>query len=70
MTRANLDCADKLVKRGRTVVWGGFRAQVLRVRTGRCLLKFITVRPSAVGLVPRFGGDQQWVPCAAVQVVA
>lgn len=69
-SRANLDCRDKLVKRGRTVVWGGFRAKVVRVRTGRCLVQFITMRPAYVGVIPAGASDQQWLACSAVQVVA
>lgn len=62
MSRANLDCADKLVKRGRTVVYGGLRGSVQRVRTGRCLVRWASFRES--------GRSQEWLACAAVQVVA
>lgn len=61
MSRANLDCADKLVKRGRTVVYGGLRGSVQRVRTGRCLVLFSSYREA--------GRTQEWVRCSAVQVV-
>lgn len=52
----NLDLNDTLVKRGLRVSWGGLRASVLRVRTGRCLVEFPGDRP-------------QWLACRAVQVV-
>lgn len=58
MTRANLDLNDKLVRRGLTVSWHGYRGDVLRVRTGRCLVR---LPGNALG---------KWVPCASVQVVA
>lgn len=58
MSRApNLDLNDKLVKRGLCVSWGGLRASVLRVRTGRCLVEFPGDRP-------------KWLSCRSVQVVA
>lgn len=70
MTRANLDLNDKLVKRGLLVSWHGYRATVQCVRTGRCLVKFQRVRPTHIGVVPAGASDQQWLPCASVQVVA
>ncbi len=68
-SKANLDLNDKLVKRGLTVSWHGYRATVQRVRTGRCLVKFTTVRSSHVGVIPAGATDQQWLPCSSVQVV-
>lgn len=65
-SRANLDCADKLVKRGQTVVWGGWRCRVQRVRTGRCLVSFVGPRGGA----PTHPWPDRWLPCASVQVVA
>lgn len=55
---ANLDMHDKLVRRGLTVCWYGFRGPVLRVRMGRCLV--------------RLPGDTygKWLSCTSVQVVA
>ena len=66
MTRApNLDSWDKLVKRGQTVVWFGYRAKVQRVRTGRCLVKFIHV-----GRMPTWADvATRWLPCSSVTVV-
>lgn len=56
-TRApNLDANDKLVKRGLPVSWGGLRGNVLRSRTGRCLVEFPGDRP-------------KWLSCRSVQVV-
>lgn len=62
MSRANLDCSDKLVKRGRIVVYGGLRGSVQRVRTGRCLVRWSSFREA--------GRTQEWLPCSAVQVVS
>ena len=53
----NLDLNDKLVKRGSRISWGGLRGNVLRARTGRCLVEFPGDRP-------------QWVTCRSVQVIA
>ena len=68
MTRLpNLDLNDKLVKRGLVVSWSGWRADVLRVRQGRCLVHFRHLWPSAcVGGEPAL---PKWVACSAVQVV-
>lgn len=64
MTRApNLDLNDKLVKRGLLVSWHGYRANVKRVRTGRCLVTF-------AGLyVALHGPASKWLECRSVQVV-
>jgi hypothetical protein len=48
---------DKLVKRGLTVSWYALRGQVLRVRTGRCLVR----------LSDEVSG--RWLPCSSVYVV-
>lgn len=67
MNRApNLDIADKLVKRGQTVVWFGYRAKVQRVRTGRCFVEFIHTGRIATAA----GSASRWLPCASVRVVA
>jgi len=55
----NLDMHDKLIKRGLHVVWGGWRGQVQRVRTGRCLVCFW--HPDK--------RDVRWLPCSSVYVV-
>jgi len=55
-TAPNLDLNDKLVKRGLRISWGGLRANVLRVRAGRCLVEFPGDRPT-------------WLSCRSVQVV-
>ena len=55
---SNLDLNDKLVKRGVVVSWHGFQADVLRVRTGRCLVAFRGLAPAS-----------KWLLCASVQVV-
>lgn len=54
----NLDMHDKLVKRGLTVSWYALRGQVLRVRTGRCLVR---LSDEAAG---------RWLPCSSVYVVS
>ncbi len=59
----NLDMHDKLVKRGLIVCWYGYRGSVKRVRTGRCLVEFLT---SGSG-VPRV--HMHWLPCSSVYVV-
>lgn len=55
---SNLDLNDKLVKRGVIVSWYGYRGEVCRVRSGRCLVLF--------------NGHLyfNWLPCKSVQVVA
>ncbi len=72
MTRApNLDANDKLVKRGLLVSHHGYRAKVLRVRVGRCLVEFVgcwyrghySTELSVDQRAPK------WLPCASVQVV-
>lgn len=64
----NLDANDRLVKRGAVVVWYGWRADVLKVRTGRCLVQFKHLWPSAcVGGRPEL---PKWLLCTSVQVVA
>lgn len=63
MSRANLDLNDKLVKRGVLVSWHGYRADVVRVRTGRCLCRWRT------GHGDPFVHAATWLPCASVQVV-
>lgn len=69
MSRANLDFNDKLVKRGLLVSWHGARAEVQRVRTGRCLVLFVEpVRLPVLGVYRTYGAPQ-WLPCASVQVV-
>lgn len=75
MTRApNLDIADKLVKRGQTVVWWGYRGTVQRVRTGRALVGFKSFQsrvPTPGAIDVSGGGDSvKWLPCASVRVVA
>ncbi len=55
---ANLDLNDKLIKRGVLVSWHGYRGQVLRVRTGRCLVR---IPGNALG---------KWLDCSTVQVVS
>lgn len=65
MTRApNLDANDKLVKRGLLVSWHGYRADVVRVRMGRCLCQWRT------GSTDAFRHASTWLPCASVQVVS
>lgn len=62
---SNLDLNDKLVKRGLTVSWHGYRATVQRVRTGRCLVKF-----QGPSRMPTFADvATRWLPCSSVQVV-
>jgi len=63
-SKANLDLNDKLVKRGLTVSWHGYRGPVQRVRTGRCLVHF------PIGRGPSARVETKWLPCASVQVVA
>lgn len=64
----NLDLNDKLVKRGLVVSWGGYRADVQRVRMGRCLVRF---RSWSRHVSPPPGESLvRWLPCASVQVVA
>lgn len=70
MNRApNLDANDKLVKRGLLVSWHGARAQVQRVRVGRCLVLFVEPVRFPVSGIYRTYGTPQWLPCASVQVV-
>lgn len=57
---SNLDLDDKLVRRGVVVSWHGFRADVLRVRTGRCLVLFRGFMSPA---------SPKWLSCDSVQVV-
>ena len=67
-TTSNLDLNDKLVKRGVVVSWHGFQADVLCVRTGRCLVRFRGFRLPAS---PKAGRTLTtgWLQCASVQVV-
>ncbi len=58
----NLDMHDKLVKRGRLVCWYGFRAPVLRVRQGRCLIKLYDSDEMGLPVT-------RWLPCSSVYVV-
>lgn len=62
-TASNLDLNDKLVKRGVVVSWHGYRADVVRVRTGRCLCRWRS------GSTDAFVHASTWLPCASVQVV-
>ncbi len=62
----NLDMHDKLVKRGQVVCWGGYRAQVQRVRMGRCLVKFVGPRG---GLPTSADLASKWLSCSSVYVV-
>lgn len=64
----NLDSWDKLVKRGLLVSWCGYRGEVQRVRTGRCLVRFLSY---SCGPAPRWSDDPpQWLSCRSVTVVA
>lgn len=63
---SNLDMNDKLVRRGLTVSFHGFRGRVLRVRTGKCLVSFAAVCKSP----PAHGWPDQWLICGSVQVVS
>lgn len=60
----NLDLNDKLVKRGLVVSWHGYRADVVRVRTGRCLCQWRS------GSTDAFRHTATWLSCRSVQVVA
>lgn len=59
---ANLDCQNKLVKRGRKVSYQGLRGLVARVSRGRCLVGYIDA-------FERFTGRTEWVICERLQVV-
>lgn len=64
----NLDVNDKLVKRGLLVSWNGYRADVQRVRMGRCLVRF---RSWGRAVSPPPGDSLlRWLPCTSVQVVS
>ncbi|WP_208933682.1 hypothetical protein [Paracidovorax avenae] len=62
----NLDMHDKLVKRGLVVCWYGYRGAVKRVRTGRCLVEFVTRDPRSDA---SRDVDKRWLPCSSVYVV-
>lgn len=65
---SNLDLNDKLIKRGVTVSWHGYRARVLSVRTGRCLCLFAP--PGFIAAqFPQMSGTPKWLDCSTVQVV-
>lgn len=64
-SKANLDLNDKLIKRGKTVSWHGWRGIVQRVRTGRCLVKFHQSQPDATLVL-----KPTWLDCSTVQVVS
>lgn len=57
----NLDLAGRHVRKGLLVSWHGLRGRVVRVRTGRCVVRWVV----AASCVP-----DQWLPCGSVQVVA
>lgn len=64
----NLDANGKLVKRGLLVSWCGYHGTIQRVRTGRCLVQFAHLWPSAcIGGRPEL---PKWLLCTSVQVVA
>lgn len=63
MSLSNLDLTGKLVKRGLLVSWHGYRADVVRVRFGRCLCRWRS------GFGDPFRNAATWVPCSSVQVV-
>lgn len=60
---SNLDCRDKLVKRGVKVSYQGFRGIVVRVNRGRCVVGYLDA-------FERFTGWTEWVICERLQVVA
>jgi len=59
---SNLDLNGRLVKRGLVVSWHGWRANVIRVRAGRCVVEFHT-RPTASPYKTKL------LACESVQVV-
>lgn len=60
---SNLDCHNKLVKRGVKVSYQGFRGIVVRVNRGRCVVGYLDA-------FERFTGWTEWVICERLQVVA
>jgi hypothetical protein len=62
-TAPNLDLNDKLVKRGLLISWHGYRADVVRVRSGRCLCQW------RAGSTDAFRHAATWLSCRSVQVV-
>lgn len=63
-TAPNLDLNDKLVKRGLVVSWHCYRADVQRVRMGRCLCRWRSGHGDA------FRDSATWLSCRSVQVVS
>lgn len=60
---ANLDCHDRLVKRGLKVSYQGVRAIVCRVNRGRCCVEYLDY-------LGRKTGSSEWLKCETLQVVA
>lgn len=65
---SNLDLNDKLVKRGLSIYWCGFRGKVQRVRAGRCLVVFFAHGTFVYPVGSSVSG--KWLACASVQVIA
>lgn len=60
---SNLDCHDRLVKRGLKVSYQGVRGFVVCVRRGRCYVDYIDY-------LGRKTGSGEWLKCESLQVVA
>lgn len=60
---SNLDCQNRLVKRGVKVSYQGVRGLVKRVNRGHCCVAYIDY-------LGRFTGSVEWLKCESLQVVA
>lgn len=60
---SNLDCHDRLVKRGLKVSYQGVRGFVVRVSRGRCCVEY-------VDFLGRKTGSCEWLKCESLQVVS